>query len=123
MQVSSITGRLGADPKLSYSDSGTPTARFSVAVERRRKVGSEWQSETVWHDVTVFGSLAENVTESLAKGTDIIAIGRIESPRVYEKKDGTTAASLPFIADEIGVNLRWQLAGVTKLEKQTTEAF
>jgi single-strand DNA-binding protein len=113
-----IEGRLGSDPKLAYSESGTPLARFSVATERRRQVNGEWQSDTTWVDCTVFGGLAENVCETLTKGTDILGTGRVETPRSYAKTDGTTGVSLPVILESVGPNLRWQTAVVTRIEKK-----
>ena len=121
-----IVGRLGNDPQFSISERGTVVVRMSVAVEHRRKKGDEWVSDTVWHDVTCFGELADNLASSVTKGDEIIATGRIEAPRSFEKKDGTTGVSLPMVATDVGFSLRW--AGLTvqsnnKSNKTAEEAF
>jgi single-strand DNA-binding protein len=120
-----ITGRLGQEPKLSITDSGTSVTRFSVAVEHRRQKNGEWTSETVWHDVVCFGDLAEHVAESLDRGVEVIVTGRIEEPRTYEKKDGGTGVSLPMVASEVAVSLRWATVQIFTAQKKakTEEAF
>jgi single-strand DNA-binding protein len=113
-----ITGRLGRDPDLRFSQNGTAIAKLNVAVGRRKKVGDEWQEETVWMSVTAFGPLAENAAESLSKGDEIIAVGFVEEPRVYEKKDGTKGVELPFIANDLGASLRWKTLGAPAAPKR-----
>ena len=105
-----ITGRLGRDPELKFANSGTAVLRLNVAVGRRKKDGNEWTEETVWMEVTCFGDLAENAAETLSKGDEIIAQGYVEEPRSFEKKDGTVGVSLPFVANDLGLSLRWKSA-------------
>lgn len=112
-----MIGRIGSDLRLSVSDGGTVTVKFSLAVGNRRKRGGEWTEETVWHDATIFGDQAENAAESLSKGDQIIVIGQLEEPRTFEKKDGSTGVSLPFIVDELGPALRFQRAPVQRVER------
>ena len=112
-----IIGRIGSDPRLSISDGGIKVLRLSVAVGHRRKKDGEWVEDTVWHDATVFGEQAENCAESFVKGDQVIATGRLEAPRTYEKKDGETGVSLPFIVEDIGPALRFQRASVERVER------
>lgn len=105
-----ITGRVGRDPEVRYAGSGTAVCRLSVAVGRRKKIGDEWTDETVWMDLTCFKELAENVANSVSKGDEIIATGHLEEIRTYEKKDGSTGVALPFVANEVGLSLRWKSA-------------
>ena len=107
MSSSTIVGRVGRDPELRFSPNGVAVCRFSVAVGRSKKVGGEWEETTVWHDVTCFNDVAEHAAESITKGDEIIAEGYLEEPRTYEKKDGTVGVSLPFVANALGVSLRW----------------
>jgi hypothetical protein len=81
-----------------------------VAVSRGKKVNGQWEDVTTWHDVTCFNDLAENAAASLKVGDEIIAEGYVEEPRIYQKKDNTTAASLPFVANALGMSLRWAVA-------------
>jgi single-strand DNA-binding protein len=108
----SIVGRVGRDVDLRFSDRGVAVAKFTVAVSRGKKVNGEWQDVTVWHDVTCFNETAEHAAESLKKGDEVIAIGYVEEPRVYERKQPgpngeTHGTSLPFVANALGLSLRW----------------
>lgn len=122
MSSSTIIGRVGRDPELRYANTGTAVCRFSVAVGRSKKVNGEWVENTVWHDVSCFKEVAENAAESLKKGDEIIAEGYIEEPRTYEKKDGTTGVSLPFVANSLGLSLRWAAAQSSGGTKATAKA-
>ena len=63
-----ITGRLGSDPRLDTTNSGTPKAIMSVAVEPRN--GPD--GPTRWFTVTAYRHLATHVAESLRKGDNVI---------------------------------------------------
>jgi single-strand DNA-binding protein len=126
MSSSTIIGNVGREPDLRFSNSGMAVCRFSVAVNRRKKDGDDWKDVTTWHDVTCFGPLAENVAETIAKGDEIIAEGYVEEPRLYEKKDGSTGVSLPFVANNLGASLRWKSlggAGAPKAPKPKVETY
>ena len=43
-----LIGNVGQDPELRYTPDGNPVANFSIAVNRRRKVGDEFKDETEW---------------------------------------------------------------------------
>lgn len=107
MSSNTIVGRVGREPDLRFSNSGMALCRFSVAVSRRKKDGNDWTEVTTWHDLTCFGDLAEHAAESIKTGDEIIAEGYVEEPRSYEKKDGSVGVSLPFVANALGVSLRW----------------
>jgi single-strand DNA-binding protein len=92
--VVTLTGRLTADPELRFSASGAPVARFTVVTSRRvkDKQTGEWSdAETSFWDCVAFGQLAENVAESLAKGTAVIVTGRAAQEewetKVGQKRD------------------------------------
>jgi single-strand DNA-binding protein len=85
-----LTGRLTADPEMRFSATGTPVARFIVVTSRRvkDKTSGEWSdADTSFCDVVAFGQLAENVAESLDKGTAVIVTGRAAQEE-WETKDG-----------------------------------
>jgi single-stranded DNA-binding protein len=60
----------------------------------------------MWHNVTVFSKLAENVANTVSKGSTVIISGRYEQDE-FTKKDGTKGKSIKLIADEVGVSCRW----------------
>ena len=63
-----IIGNLGKDCELRYTAGGTPRGEFTVAASRSFKKGNEWQEETEWFNVVLWGDEAERLSESLLKG-------------------------------------------------------
>jgi len=99
MNKAIITGKLGADPKIRQSQSGTTIANLSVATNEREKRGDSWESVTEWHRVVCFGRTAENCDRYLSKGSGVSLIGRIKTTS-YEK-DGIKRYSTEIVADSI----------------------
>lgn len=97
-----ITGKIGQEPELRYSQGGMAILTFSVA----DTYGKDDKKKTTWHNVTVFAQLAENVANSVSKGDTVIISGRYEQDE-YTKKDGTKGKSIKLIADEVGCSCRW----------------
>lgn len=97
-----IHGNIGREPELKYSGSGMAVAEFSVAVTS----GKDDRKKTTWHNVKVFGKLAENACASFQKGDTVLVCGRIEDDS-YEKKDGTKGTVRFLLADEVGASIRW----------------
>ena len=66
-----VVGNLTRDPELRYTPSGAPNTRFGVAVNRRwmDRNTNEWQEATSFFDIVCWREMAENVSESLAKGS------------------------------------------------------
>ena len=96
-----IVGNLGRDPEKRYTQSGQPVTRFSVAATtRRRERDGEWADHTEWFSVTLFGRMAESMSERLAKGTRVYVEGRLES-RQYETQSGQKGFSLDVVANEV----------------------
>ena len=114
-----ITGNLGDDPELRYSPAGNPFTRLSVAHTDRFKDGDgKWQDgDTFWWNVTVFGSLSENVAESLHKGDRVIVAGRV-TPNEWKDKEGENRRSVRIIADSVGPDLRWATANIHRVSKE-----
>lgn len=97
-----INGRVGQEPEIKFSQGGTAVLKFSVV----DTYGRDEKKKSTWHNVVVFGKLAENVSNSINKGTTVIVVGRLEQDE-YQKKDGTKGKSINLIADEVGVSCRW----------------
>lgn len=117
MNTLTIAGNCTRDPELKYTASGAAVAKFGVAVERRRKKGDEWETETSFVDVTCWREMAENVSESLAKGVRVVVSGRLEQ-REWEGRDGNKRTAVELVADEVGASLRWATAEVTRNERR-----
>jgi single-strand DNA-binding protein len=97
-----ITGKVGQEPELRFTPGGMAVLTFSVA----DTYGKDDKKKTTWHNITVFSKLAENVANTISKGSTVIIVGRYEQDE-FTKKDGTKGKSVKVIADEVGVSCRW----------------
>ncbi len=115
-----IVGNLTDDPELRYTPNGAAVVKFRVAVNRRRRdeVGNWTDGETSYFTVNAWRTLAENVAESLTRGTRVLVAGRLQM-RSWETQDGDKRTVVEIEADEIGPSLRWATA---KVERPITEA-
>ena len=66
-----ILGRLGKDPELNQTQSGTSVANLSVATTEQgpKDQGGNYTERTEWHNVTLWGKTAENAAKYLNKGS------------------------------------------------------
>lgn len=100
-----ICGRLGADPELTFANSGMAVTKMRVVTDRRVKEGDEWKSvDTSWHAVTAFGPCAEGAAEELRKGDLVILYGTLKQ-REYETKEGEKRSVWEVTANHIGRDL------------------
>lgn len=116
MSHTTIEGNLTRDPELRFSQSGTAWATFGMASNRRVKDGNDYKDVPTFWTVKVFGSLAENVAESLSRGDRVLAAGVAELEEW--EKDGAKQRTLVLIADEVGVALRWATARPVKGDRK-----
>src|SRR5437762_3777476 len=114
-----VVGNITRDPELRFTPSGQANARLGVAVNRRwqDRSSGEWNEATSFFDVICWRELAENVSESLKKGTRVIVTGRLEQ-RTWEQ-EGNKRSVVEIIADEIAPSLRWATAKVEKTERRS----
>jgi single-strand DNA-binding protein len=120
MNQLTIIGNMGKDPELAYNSAGLPVCKFTVSTHHKQNRDSE--PVTTWHNIVVFGDMAENCAETLQKGYRVVVMGRWEN-RKYEKKDGTTGYAQSIIAEDVAVNLRFHVCEVGRRGKtqQTTQ--
>ena len=114
-----IVGNLTADPELRFTPSGAAVANFTVASTPRTfdRQSQEWKDgEALFLRCNVWRQVAENVAESLARGTRVIVTGRLKS-RSYETKEGEKRTVIEMEVDEIGPSLRYATAKVTKASR------
>lgn len=75
-----VEGNLGRDPEMRYTPSGQAVTQMSVAASRNWKDrDDQWQEETTWFRVTVWGPQAERAAEYLRKGSFVRVQGRIRT--------------------------------------------
>lgn len=114
-----IIGNLTGDPELRFTPSGAAVANFTVASTPRTfdRQSNEWKDgETLFMRCSVWRDAAENVAESLVRGTRVIVSGRLKS-RSYETKEGEKRTVIEMEVDEIGPSLRYASAKVTKTQR------
>ena len=114
-----VIGNLTTDPELRFSPSGSAVANFTIASTPRKfdKNRNEWvDGETLFLRASIWREAAENVAESLTKGTRVIATGRLKS-RSYETKEGEKRTVIELEVDEIGPSLKNASAKITRTNK------
>lgn len=119
----SFAGNLTNDPELRFTPTGAAVASFTVAVNTRVKQGDTWvDGEPTFMRCSVWRQYAENVTESLAKGTRVIVTGKLKQ-RSYEDKQGTKQTVMEVEVEEVGPALRYATARLSKVERSGREEF
>lgn len=93
-----IVGRLGRDPEIRYTSSGTPVASFSIATDEKwtGQDGTR-QSKTEWHNIVAWTRLAEICEQYLKKGKLVYIEGRIQT-REWDDKDGNKRRTTEIVA-------------------------
>ena len=95
-----ILGNVGNEPEVRQTQSGRAVANFSVATTDAWGEGEDRQERTEWHQVVVWGKLAETCGQYLTKGRQVLVEGRLQTRR-YEDGDGTTRAVTEIVAQQV----------------------
>jgi len=117
--VITIIGNLTNDPELRFTPSGAAVANFTVASTPRTfdRQSNEWKDgETLFMRCSVWRDAAENVAESLQRGTRVLVTGRLRS-RTYDTKEGEKRTVVEMEVDEVGPSLRYATAKVAKTSR------
>jgi single-strand DNA-binding protein len=117
--VITVIGNITGDPELRFTPSGAAVANFTVASTPRQfdRQSNEWKDgETLFMRCSVWRDAAENVAESLQRGTRVIVTGRLKS-RSYETKEGEKRTVIEMEVDEVGPSLRYATAKVNKTQR------
>ena len=95
-----LIGNIGQDVELREFDNGTKKASFSLATsEQFTKKDGEKTEITQWHNITVWGNLANIVKDSLSKGEQVLIQGKL-THRKYEDTNGNTKYFTEVVASE-----------------------
>jgi len=119
--VITIIGNITADPELRFTPSGAAVANFTVASTPRQfdRTSNEWKDgETLFMRCSVWRDAAENVAESLQRGTRVLVSGRLKS-RSYETKEGEKRTVIELDVDEVGPSLKYATAKVNRTQRGT----
>ena len=98
-----LIGNLGADPETRYMPSGSAVTNIRIATSEswKDKTSGEQQERTEWHNVAMFGRLAEIAAEYLRKGSQVYIEGRIRTRKWQDKTDGKDRYTTEVIANEM----------------------
>ncbi|WP_320005832.1 single-stranded DNA-binding protein [Maridesulfovibrio sp.] len=97
-----LIGRLGQDPKLSYTTSGQAFANLSVATDEGYKDRNTGQKvdKTEWHRVTAWRHTAEFVGKFLTKGSLVMVEGKLQT-RKWQDQNGQDRYTTEIVANNI----------------------
>ena len=95
-----LMGRLTRDPELRHTQTGTPVASFSLAVDRDFKDKTTGEKSTDFIDVVAWRSTAEFVSKYFTKGRMAVVEGRLQI-RDWTDKDGGKRRSAEIVADNV----------------------
>jgi single-strand DNA-binding protein len=117
-----IVGNLTRDPELRFTPSGQATTTFGVAVNRRwqNRQTQEWDEATSYFDVVCWAQMAENVAQSLGRGSRVVVSGRLDQ-RSWENSEGDKRSKIEITADEVAPSLRWATVSITKNERRSPD--
>jgi single-strand DNA-binding protein len=96
-----LIGNLGKDPEVRFTASGQAVASFSLATSEKFKGKSgEWEERTEWHNITLWGKLAEISGEYLSKGKTIYVEGRLQT-RKWQDKSGNDRYTTEIVGEKM----------------------
>jgi single-strand DNA-binding protein len=116
-----IIGNLVDDPELRFTPGGDAVAKFTVAHNPRvkdRATGEYKDGEPSFHNCTAWRGLAENIAESLKKGTRVVVAGSIRQ-RQWKTTEGESRWSWEVTAEAVGPDLTWAQATVRKMARSS----
>ncbi|MEL7157487.1 MAG: single-stranded DNA-binding protein [Actinomycetota bacterium] len=113
-----VTGNATREPELRFTPSGQAVANFGLAVNRRwqNRQTQEWEEAVSFFDITAWSQLAENVAETVGKGTRVTVTGRLDQ-RSWENQEGEKRSKVEIVADDVAISLRWATAEVIRNER------
>ena len=107
-----VVGNVTRDPELRFTQGGMAVANFGIAWNKRKQDGEE---EVSFFNVSCFRQLAENVAESLQKGSRVVVYGMLQQ-RSWDTPDGDRRSTVEIIADDVAPSLKWASADIRKNE-------
>jgi single-strand DNA-binding protein len=97
-----LIGNLGRDPETRYLPSGGAVCNFSIATsERFNDKSGQKQERTEWHNIVMYGKLAEIAQQYLKKGSNVYIEGRIQTSKWQDKTTGQDKYKTEIVADQM----------------------
>jgi single-strand DNA-binding protein len=94
-----LIGRLTRDAELKYTSGGQAVCKFSIAVNRRRKNGDQWEDEPNFFDIVLWGRQGESLNQYLVKGKMVGVEGELRQDRWQQ--DGQNRSKVEIIANNL----------------------
>jgi single-strand DNA-binding protein len=94
-----LVGRLTRDAELKYTAGGQAVCKFSVAINRRKKNGEQWEDEPNYFDVVLWGRQGESLNQYLVKGKSVGVEGELRQDRWQQ--DGQNRSKVEIVANNI----------------------
>ena len=92
-----LVGRLTRDAETKQTSSGQLVCKFSIAVNRRRKNGDQWEDEANYFDVVVWGRQGEALSQYLVKGKMVGVDGELRQDRWQQ--EGQNRSKVEIVAN------------------------
>ncbi|NIK55558.1 single-stranded DNA-binding protein [Kribbella shirazensis] len=120
-----LIGNLTGDPELRFTPSGAAVANFTIASTPRTldRQSNEWKDgETLFISCSVWRQVAENVAESLTRGSRVVVHGRLKA-RSYDDRDGNKRTVFECDVEEIGASMRYATLKISKTSRSDGGGF
>ena len=104
-----IRGRLTSDPELKFTPNGKAVANFTIAQNARyfdKQTNEFKDKEAIFWRCSAWQDMAENIAETLYRGSPVVAFAELES-RSFETKEGEKRTVTEARIEAIGPDLRW----------------
>ncbi|MBU1248728.1 MAG: single-stranded DNA-binding protein [Proteobacteria bacterium] len=97
-----LIGRLGQDPKLSYTQGGSAVANFTMATDEgyKDKQSNQKVEKTEWHKIVCWNQTAEFVGNYLTKGRLVLVEGKLQT-RKWQDQQGVDKYTTEIVANNV----------------------
>lgn len=98
-----LIGNLGKEPEQRFMPNGNAVCNFSIATTEswKDKQSGAKQEETTWHNITMYGRLAEIAAQYLTKGSSVYLEGKLKTRKYQDKQTGADKYVTEIICDEM----------------------
>lgn len=123
--IITLIGNLTADPVIRFTQRGDAVANFTVASTPRTfdRTTNQWRDgEALFMNCVAWRNLAQNISDSLTKGTRVIVSGKMKS-NSYQDREGNNRRSIEIEVEEVGPSLRYATTVVNRISGRSSGGF
>lgn len=100
MNKAILIGKLGQAPELKFTPSGSSVCQFSMATSEKYMKDGQKQEKTEWHNIVIWGKIAEVCNQYLKKGSKVMIEGKIQT-RTWDDRDGKKCYKTEINASQV----------------------